>query len=65
LAAEAPGDLAGPLRQYHGLRRAVNQAGGNGNNKFLWKDGALKTLKGALKGKTTIAEARPVGKSTV
>jgi DEAD/DEAH box helicase domain-containing protein len=35
------------------------------NNKFLWKDGALKSLTRVLKGKTTRAEARPVGRSTV
>jgi DEAD/DEAH box helicase domain-containing protein len=35
------------------------------NNKFLWKDGALKALRHVLKGITTRADAKPTGKSTV
>lgn len=35
------------------------------NNKYLWKDGALRTLKMILKGKATKVEDKPVGKSTV
>jgi DEAD/DEAH box helicase domain-containing protein len=35
------------------------------NNKYLWKDGALTTLKRILKGKATTVEEKPVGKSTV
>lgn len=35
------------------------------NNKYLWKEGALKTLKRVLEGKVAEVESRPVGKSTV
>jgi DEAD/DEAH box helicase domain-containing protein len=35
------------------------------NNKFLWKDGALRTLRHVLRGITTRADEKPKGKSTV
>jgi DEAD/DEAH box helicase domain-containing protein len=35
------------------------------NNKYLWKDGALKSLQQVLRGKGTRVEAKPTGKSTV
>jgi DEAD/DEAH box helicase domain-containing protein len=35
------------------------------NNKYLWKDGALKSLQQILKGKVTKTEAKPTGRSTV
>jgi DEAD/DEAH box helicase domain-containing protein len=35
------------------------------NNRYLWKDGALKSLQQVLRGKATKVEAKPSGKSTV
>jgi DEAD/DEAH box helicase domain-containing protein len=35
------------------------------NNKYLWKDGALKSLNRVLRGKETMVEEKPTGKSTV
>jgi DEAD/DEAH box helicase domain-containing protein len=35
------------------------------NNKYLWKDGAMKSLQQILRGKGTKVEAKPTGKSTV